>query len=715
MKRFILPVSLFSLFLVCSTVSAQTLFWTTNSREAVLKGDSKGVAVDDTGRIFAAPGISGKYVTGEQFVWSAAADKSGNIFLGTGSNGRLFRVDGNGKGALLFDSEEINVSAVAVGADDSVYAATSPDGKVYKISPDGSSSVYFEPKTKYIWSLAVAADGGLFVGTGETGRIYKVSKAGETPAAALFYDSRETHIISLDTDSKGNLFAGTDSSGLVLRIAGDKKAFAILDSSLREIHEVSVGPDGSVYALALSESVSTKTPDPVDPNASPDNTVSVKVPDPAVPPAPPVPGKSRYDTSSSKSVVYRVLPDGTVDIIWNSEKVPAFSIVADPKGGGVFVGTSDRGRIFRISDTARESLLLQTEEEQISNLLASQNGIVATTSNKGNVFRFGNGRNAEGIYESPVLDAKSTAKWGRIWPESGGRVAIETRSGNSAKPGETWSDWNAPGANGSIQSPPARFLQWRARVSSDSTSSISEATVSFAALNIAPEVLSIEILPPNVGLAPNPEVVVDPNIKTLGLNPGDFGLAIAPVPPRRVFQAGARSIQWKASDRNKDTLVYRVLIKKAGDSKYRPIGGLLSEQFITLDGLSLEDGRYVAKVVAYDSKVDQTSSGLSGERVSEFFDIDNSPPKVAIEGAPSVTAGNVTVRFKANETSSYIKRAEYNVNGGRWYSLRPDDGIADGKSESYTVNAKVGDTGNFVIALRVFDAVGNIGTAQYAK
>ena len=58
-------------------------------------------------------------------------------------------------------------------------------------------------------------------------------------------------------DKAGNLYAGTDSEGLVLRFSKDGKPFALLDSALREIHEIAVGVDGSVYALALSESASS--------------------------------------------------------------------------------------------------------------------------------------------------------------------------------------------------------------------------------------------------------------------------------------------------------------------------------------------------------------------------------------------------------------------------------------------------------------------------
>ena len=59
-----------------------------------------------------------------------------------------------GKGALLYDAAELDVTALVVGRDGALYAGTSPDGKVYRVDADGKAEVYFDPPDKYIWSLA---------------------------------------------------------------------------------------------------------------------------------------------------------------------------------------------------------------------------------------------------------------------------------------------------------------------------------------------------------------------------------------------------------------------------------------------------------------------------------------------------------------------------------------------------------------------------------
>ena len=315
MKKFIFFVFLF-FFAVLTIWQANRRFGRSIHATDVLKGDAKGVSIDDNGTITLAPKLTEVFNTEQSYVWSSAVDASGNVYLGTGSDGKIFKVDASGKGTLFYDSTELNVSALAIGKNGEIFAGTSPDGKVYRIDASGTASVYFDPKEKYIWSLAVLSDGSLAVGTGENGKIYKVKSANATAENSLFFDTSETHIISLAADKNGNLYAGTDSNGLVLRFSPDGKPFALLDSPLREIHELAVGPDGSVYALALSESVTAKTETTTTTTTTESKTVSVEKPSSTTETP-----KSRYDLTAAKSAVYRILPDGGSDIIWNSPTV----------------------------------------------------------------------------------------------------------------------------------------------------------------------------------------------------------------------------------------------------------------------------------------------------------------------------------------------------------------------------------------------------------
>lgn len=706
MKRLFLFL-LFAL-LFSNTISAgEPAIWTVNSREDVLKGESRGVSIDENGTISLAPNLSEVFNSGQSYIWSSATDSQENVYLGTGSDGKIYKVDASGKGAQFADLNELNVAALAVGKSGEIYAGTSPDGKVYRIEPNGTSSVFFDPKEKYIWSLAVFADGSVAVGTGENGKIYKVKAANASAENSLFFDTSETHIISLAADKSGNLYAGTDSNGLVLRFSADGKPFALLDSPMREIHDLEIGADGSVYALALSETITAKAATPTA--AATPKPVPSKTPKVNTPP------KSRYDLSQAKSAVYRILPDGGSDVIWNSPDVAAFSIFPNQTGNGVLIGTSDKGRIYSVTNDARETLVLQTNENQVSTIFASNKNLFATTSNQGKIFRFGADTAKEGSYESTVLDANASASWGRIWWRAGGNVEIQTRSGNTESPDETWSAWSnvlTDQKGAQISSPTAKFLQWRA-VLKNREARLSEVNISYLPRNIAPEILSIEVLPTNVGLAANPPMQIDPNIESSGLDPATFGIVVpTAVVPRRIYQRGAKSLTWNAEDRNGDKLSYAVYYREANEINFKLLKENLTDNFYTIDGFSLADGSYVFKIAATDTLSNPNGFALISEKISEPFDIDNSAPTVSAIGQPQISGDKARVVFEATDAASFLQKAEYSINGGEWQMVYSDDGISDSPREKYTLEIPVKTAGEYSIALRVFDANGNIGNAR---
>src|SRR5262249_22100175 len=209
---------------------------------------------------------------------------------------------------------------------------------------------------------------------------------------------------------------------------------------------------------------------------------------------------------------------------------------------------------YAVTNDGRDTLLLQSSEGQISSFVSRNGSVYAASSNQGKLFRFGNDVVSEGTYESPVRDARLVASWGRIWWRGAGNIELQTRSGNGERPDGTWSDWSASyraAAGNQISSPRARFIQWRttlrAPAGSGQATLLEDVSLAYMQRNVAPEVISITTLPIGVGLQSMPQVPTDPNIESSGLDPSLFGM-VAQVPPRRLFQRGARSIQWQAED-----------------------------------------------------------------------------------------------------------------------------------------------------------------------
>jgi hypothetical protein len=721
----IIAALLFTLF-IFPVQAGQPAVWETSGRTDLLKGDARGVSISDTGVLMLAPKLNEVFNTQQTYIWSSAVDSQGNVYLGTGHDGKIYKVPSTGTGSLLYDAAELDVTALTIGRDGAVYAGTSPDGKVYRITADAKADVYFDPGDKYIWSLAVMTDGSLAVGTGDSGKLYRVRAAGATPESSLLVSTNQTHVISLAVTPQGDLIAGTDSGGLVLRVSPEGKTFALFDTQLREIHALAPAPDGSIYALALSDAAasgratSTSAVPTTQPTEGATATTTVTI-TPIDESGNPIQGqtgqaRSRNDVSNARSAVFRILPDGATDTVWSSTTVTAFAIAPSLQPGSVLIGTADKGRIYSVTNDGRDTLLLQSPEGQISSLLARNNQIYAASSNQGKLFRFGSDLVSEGTFESPVRDAKLTASWGRIWWRGAGSVEVQTRSGNGERPDATWSDWSAayrdPEGN-QISSPRARFIQWRATVRAANSrippSWIEDVSVAYLPRNVAPEVLSITSLPIGVGLQQIAQVVVDPNVESSGLDPSVFG-PVAQVPPRRFYQRGARSFQWQAEDRNSDTLEYAIYYRALNEQTFRLLKDKLRDNFYTIDGATLADGRYVIKVVASDAPDNPPGQKLTGERLSEPVDIDNTPPVVKTVGQPQVARDSVKVVFSAEDATGKVKKADASIDGGAWVPVFPDDGIADSGHEVYTLDFSALGPGEHTISLRTFDTSGNIGT-----
>lgn len=724
-------LALLTFIIACAlpALGGDPVIWETGSRTELLRGDVRGVSITDTGALLLAPQFSQVFSTEQPYVWSSVSDAAGNIYLGTGHDGKLYKVAPDGKGSLLYDAAELDVTALAVGRDGAVYAGTSPDGKVYRVGADGKADVYFDPPDKYIWSLAVLPDGQLAVGTGDNGKLYRVASAGAKPESSLLVDTNETHVISLAVDAKGQLIAGTDPGGLVLRISPDGKAFALYDSSLREIHALAPAADGSIYALALSDAASTPkgggasvaAPQSADSSSGQGGaTVTITAIDESGNPIQQSQsggGRSRNDLSNARSAVFRILPDGGSDVLWNSSTVTGFAIAPAPQGGGVLIGTADKGRIYSVTNEARDTLLLQSTEGQISTFAVRGRELFAASSNQGKLFRLSADTVTEGSYESPVRDAKLVAAWGRIWWRGQGSMELQTRTGNSERPDTTWSEWSASyrdPAGAQISSPRARFIQWRAVLrapAANAQTRMEDVSLAYLPRNVAPEITNITTLPVGVGLQTIVQIQTDPNIESSGLDPSLFG-AVAQVPPRRIYQRGARSLQWQAEDRNGDTLEYAVYYRSLNETSFRLLKEKLRDNFFTVDGATLADGRYVFKVVASDAPDNPGMQALTGERTSEPVEIDNTPPVIRVAGDAQIAGDRVRVAFDVEDVTGMVRRADASVDGAPWRAVFPEDGIADSPRERYTLDLPVTGTGEHTVSLRAFDISGNVGSVR---
>src|SRR6202042_2451767 len=72
-----------------------------------LKGEVENLSIDSQGRVTLGPAAELVYETSAPFLWSVSAGSDGALFVGTGNEGSVFRIDQQGKGTIFFKAPEL--------------------------------------------------------------------------------------------------------------------------------------------------------------------------------------------------------------------------------------------------------------------------------------------------------------------------------------------------------------------------------------------------------------------------------------------------------------------------------------------------------------------------------------------------------------------------------------------------------------------------------
>lgn len=727
--------ALASIALTASTaLAALPTFWQVSTEAEFLRGEVENLSIDSYGRLTLGPTSTPVYESSAPFLWTVVTAPDGAIYAGSGNEGQVYRVDAAGKGAVFFDSQELEVHAIASAPGGGIYVGTSPNGKIYKVDASGKGDVFFDPPDRYIWSVVVDGSGNVFAAAGDKGVIYKIAPDGK---GTVFYDTKATHAMTLALDRSGNLLAGTESPGRVFRIDPSGKPFVILDSSYNEIRTLRVDPQGNIYAAAVSGRAAAggqdRTPAPQPPADSggpqPIVTVSSEVTAIGIAESPVGGGQQATPAPVQRQgpavgALFRIAPDGVWDLVWESRDDVPYD-VAFEANGTLLVATGNDGKLYRLSgDPFQPTLVARANAQQITALVAEREGrVLYATSNPGKLLRLSAARADRGVYVSDVRDAQTVASWGTIkWRASlpaGTRVEISTRSGNTRTPDETWSDWSTSygSAEGTpISSPRARYLQWRAVLVAARGESPLLTSVSAAYLprNMRPRVTSITIHPPGtVFQRPFP---TDPEIAGFdGELPDRRAAAPQPANPgptlgRRTYEKGLLTFVWRAEDDNRDDLTYDVHYRREGETSWKLLKRGLMDQILVWDTTSVPNGSYLLRVVASDAPSNSPSTALTGAMESTSFEIDNSPPVVTITSARR-DANRLTLTFEARDEHSSVQKADYSLDGDRWQTIYPRDGIADSRFEQFELTLE-GDAAARGVIVRVTDALNNVASAR---
>jgi sugar lactone lactonase YvrE len=738
--------------------AASTKVWEISEFSDFTPGKFENLSLTYEGRLTLGPSLDPLYSSDQPVIWDTAVAQDGSIYVATGHQGHVYKVDPKGEHKLFWAAPEIEVFSIAIAPNGDLYAGTSPNGKIYRITPTGEASEFFNPGETYIWSLEFApaksgsgrsqfgASEALFAGTGEKGKIYRVDPTGQ---GEVYFDTEQRHVMSLAFDPQGRLLAGTDPNGILYRVDAKGKAFALYDSDLPEVRALQVSPNGDIYAAAMGGGVS-ETPQAV-PSAvtslgstavmTVTATATAEDPGPDVIPkspiAPSTPGRTpapavtvTQPTTSylgvEKAALLRVRPGVAVEKLWSSqeENILALSLSSNPEPELVFA-TDAAGRIYRLEKERRVSLVAQAEQDQITRLAPAPGGLLLSTAHSGKIYRLG-GTPREGSYQTAVYDSGGISQWGRLsWlgeAPAGTSARFQTRTGNSGRPDATWSDWSpwsepAEASDGeAITSPAARYIQWRVALRGDGSApvTIDKVGVTYLPQNAPPAIQSVDVST----AAPSKDAGSSAGTSSDGAASysvtvsasGNAPVAASGSDTQTVGGAGRQmlAISWQAEDPDGDPLTAEVHFRGEDETVWKLLKDDIRESKLEIDSESLADGAYRFRVAVSDRRANPPGVAESISRVSRTILVDHTPPQVreiAVDGRQSA-------RFEASDAASLLQQAEYSLDAGPWQPVYPDDTILDSRSESFTIRLTDLPPGEHLITLRVRDRAGNAGLGK---
>nr|MDP9147673.1 hypothetical protein [Acidobacteriota bacterium] len=703
-----------------------TLYAAGGSPAKVFRFDSSG----KTSTVFESSDLSAQTI---------AFDAQGNLYVGTSPDGKVYRVSATGEKSVFFDPKTKYIWDLAFSGDGTLYVATGDKGQIFAVSPGGKSQLFYSSDEAHIRVLAFDPKGDLIAGTEPSGLVLRVSRNKTATSRA---------------DKKTSETETSAAEGFVLH-----------ETSKREITALTVAPDGTIYAAAIGEKQHnlgiTNVPAPGTVIATPQGNATVTS----------APGTAASQTAAGSvfvafppavsSSIYRISPAGAPDELWNSREdvVYGLGLAAD---GRLVAGTGNNGALLAIDGRGVYAHLAKSGSAQITGIVRGKDGkVFVCTANPGKVFSVGPEFEAEGTYESHSFDAQRFSQWGRLewWspvvesddantrkakssgpaptkgadtkkPWRGGETRVEffARAGNTEDPGKEWSRWYGPYTHSGVEVevPPARFVQWKAVMHGGQPGDgVDWASLAYLPRNVAPVIDGIAIQDPgvratammmvpsgqpvNVNLrmppAPNSSMIITPSGPPPRFEP----------PPQGVQQKGYATVLWTTHDDNDDELRYAVYYRGENERDWKLLKDKLEQKFYSWDTTAFADGAYYLKVVATDAMSNPAATALTAERVSERFEIDNTPPVIEhLEAQPGSggSTASVAVKFTSRDAASSVERAQYSVDGGDWILISPAGNISDAPEEKYEFTIENVSPGEHTIAVRAYDRFENVGSAK---
>jgi hypothetical protein len=684
--------------------------------------EMEGVALDRYGRL--TPGLASRELLagGPDVIWRTISDGRGGVYCATGHGGEVWHADKDGEAKLLAKLPEPEIfSLLRRGSD--LFAGGGPDGLLYRISADGVYEIWMDLPEGYIWSMTEGAEGRLYLAVGSPAAIYVVTDRFEVERLAKL---PAANALDVHWSADNELWAATQGPGLIYRIDPRRPGSPrlILESPQEEVRQFLSGPQGVLYALAISRQGDSG--DLNGPGGGPLSNGN----------AAPHEANGGQEPAAAKAAIYRLDNDGLVTRFWRGD-IDLMAVAYSETWGWLGSGLLDRQKnqtallVLEPPNRARP-LATWNQGDALQLLVHKEDGheqIVVSLAHAGRVIRFEDRSAPEAVARSQPVAGLLPVRWGRLrWEGSapkGSKILWSVRGGSRSTPDESWTDWSEPWEDTDHEIPlsPSRFMQWRAEFRGERGGAVIGAvSVSGFEPNLPPEILKFSLQPEGEiemgGLMSRDENITE--TFRSGLK-AEYSVSsrqgkraplskAAPARPLRTFT-------WQAADPNDDRLVYRLEYQRPGEKSWRPVGDETRESLSSWDTSTVPDGLYVVRLVASDRLDNPGRTALETTNMCASLLVDHTAPtiqKFQVQG----TTGGVKVSFEAADESGVLAEAWIVLPDGSSERLDPVDGICDSRRESFTAEIPFPDPGRSAppepwrVRVEVADRLGNVAAEE---
>jgi hypothetical protein len=630
-------------------------------------------------------------------IFAVTVDAKGIVYAATSPDGKVYRIE-NGNASEYFSPGARYIWALRASPDGSLFVGTGDQGKVFRVTAAGVGSVYYETGQSHVTCLELDSKGALLAGSEPNGILYRITAPNK---AFVLYDANLPEIRAIVPTPDGNLYVAALGGSVARRIGSAGSATTGANA-------------GALAPVVATVTVTDQQAGLAQPPKAEATKASVAVQSSVVA----TPANVDY-AGVDKSALYVIHPDNTVETLWSSKDENIYD-VAMFHSSLLFV-TDLQGRLYQLDRDRKATLLAQSNEGEATRLLEVRGALLTATGNLGKLLRLDAGKVPSGWFESPVHDSSTVARWGRLaWRGDAKGIAFKTRSGNSLRPDATWSDWSAPIADpdrASITSPNARYIQWRADFSGTMSQApaLDSVTIAYLPQNTPPNVRSINVSAISGSGKSGPSTAAAAATASYAITVTDSGEApvTAGTPSQTLSRIPGQQVQifWQADDPDNDRLVYNLYFRGEDETRWKLIRANMSENTYLLDADVFADGRYYFRVVASDAPSNPANLAREAELVSAPILIDSTPPTVTASAARR-NGAEVEIDVDAEDRGSVLRRCEFSIDAGPWMPVEAADGVTDSARERFLIRADRVSPGEHLFVIRVYDAAGNAGLTK---